>query len=364
MKKRILTNFFALLLAALAFVSLALPAAALVEQTPEFYVADDAGVLTSTTKEKIISSNADVNGLEALCDGAQIVVVTIRYLDGMHSDEYAKQIFNDWGVGDAAADNGMLLLLVTEEKKGWLEVGSGIRPYWPESTIDSYLDRYFWDDVDAGRYDAAVNNILEPLFSWYAEHYKIDTGAGDNGSAALPSYAPSENDNRIPEYQIPDSDYYHTPSQLTLFIRIANFIRGAFWLILIIVVFIIFASMADRRHYRSYYTHTGGYMPPYHFWYMWGGHRPHRTWYRNNYRGPRGPRGPGSGSHPGGGSRPGGGSSSRGTGFGGFGGGGRSSGGGGSGFGGFGGGGSSGRSGGGGGHSGGGGSAGGGGGRR
>jgi hypothetical protein len=147
----------------------------LVDATPEFYVADYAGVLTSATKKNIIDSNGNRdNGLEALCDGAQIVVVTIKYLDdGMKSDEYAKQLFSDWGVGSGSANNGMLLLLVTEEKKGWLEIGSGIRSYWPEDKIESYLNDYFWDDVDAERYDAAMNNILEPLFSWYAEHYGV-----------------------------------------------------------------------------------------------------------------------------------------------------------------------------------------------
>ncbi|MDR1060973.1 MAG: TPM domain-containing protein, partial [Clostridiales bacterium] len=145
--------------------------------TPEFYVADYAGALTSATKDNIVDSNGNSdNGLEALCDGAQIVVVTVKHLDGMRSDEYAKQLFSDWGVGSSSANNGMLLLLATEEKKGWLEVGSGIRPYWPEDTIGTYLNDYFWDDVDAGRYDAAVNNLLEPLFSWYADYYELDFG--------------------------------------------------------------------------------------------------------------------------------------------------------------------------------------------
>jgi uncharacterized membrane protein YgcG len=360
MKKRV----FALLLAALAAVSLAIPALAVVEATPEFYVADYAGVLTSTTKEKIISSNADVNGLEALCDGAQLVVVTVKYLDGMYSDEYAKQLLNDWGVGDASADNGMLLLLATEEKKGWLEVGSGIRPYWPEETIDSYLDRYFWDDVDAGRYDAAVNKLLEPLFSWYAEHYGLDFDGGEPDSdvpdgGRIPDY---------PDYDRPDEVY---PDQRpNPFLRIMSFLPGLLILIVIIVFIAAFVAGSDRRRYNAYYTHLGGPMPPYHFWYVWGGHRPHRVWYHDSHnrrppppggRGPGGPGGP-SGRGPGGGNSSGrnnsGGNSSRGSGFGGFGGGGRSSGGG---FGGFGGGSSGG---GGGGHSGGGGSAGGGGGRR
>jgi uncharacterized membrane protein YgcG len=328
---------------------LCLPVLAVVEQSPEYYVADYADVLTAETKEKIISSNADVDGLEALCDGAQIVVVTVEYLDGMYSDEYAMQLFNDWGVGSADANNGMLLLLAPKENKGWLTVGSGIRHFWSDDTINSYLDKYLWPDFDAGRYDAAVNKLLEELFTWYAGYYGVVTSpaetaplpdGGRRPEADMPIYTP------IPADRPAGGGFFYG-----VFGAVAGLVRMIFIFALIVVVFIIAASFsADRRRYHTYYSHLGTPPPPYHFWYLWGGHRPYRTWYHNTYRrgpgprGPRPPRGPGGGSPPrsgggfggfGGGGRSGGGRSS-GSGFGGFGGGGRSSGGG---FGGFGGGG-------------------------
>ncbi len=89
MRKRFITAI--LTLALLLLVSV--PALAVVSQSPEYYVADYAGVLSDTLEQKIISSDVD---LEQKCDGAQIVVVTVDYLDGMLSDEYALQLFNDW----------------------------------------------------------------------------------------------------------------------------------------------------------------------------------------------------------------------------------------------------------------------------
>jgi tetratricopeptide (TPR) repeat protein len=149
--------------------------ASLVGKTPEFYVADYAGVLAKTTKEKIISSNADSNGLNALCNGAQIVVVTIKNLNGMYSDEYANALFNGWGVGDENANNGMLLLLVTEEKKAWLSIGTGISDAFTNSMVEDYLNEYFWTDFDSDNYDLAVNKLLEELFSWFAGYYRINS---------------------------------------------------------------------------------------------------------------------------------------------------------------------------------------------
>lgn len=133
------------------------------------FVIDDADVLSERTTEDIISANLD---LERRCFGAQIVVVTKNNLNGQYSDEYAYALFNTLGVGTAGTNNGMLLLLVTEEKKGWLVIGGGISGVFSSKMADDYLNTYFWPDVDAGNYDTAVRSILGQLFSWYADYYK------------------------------------------------------------------------------------------------------------------------------------------------------------------------------------------------
>ena len=282
---------------------LTVPSLAVVSQSPEYYVADYAGVLSDSLEQKIISSNVD---LEQKCDGAQIVVVTVEYLDGMYSDEYALQLFNDWGVGSGTANNGMLLLLAPGENKAWLTVGDGIYGSFPSSTIDSYFNKYFWDDFDAGRYEEATSNMLEALFTWYAGYYNVNQDNGGYTDGNNGGYNDGYNDGYEP---------YSPWASIIVWI----FIVG------IIVFIILIAAFSDRRRHRAYYTHMGMPIPMYYPWYMWYG--PHRTWWYGpggpGWRGgPRGPRGPG-GRPPGG--------SGGGGGFGGFGGGG--------GFGGFGGGG-------------------------
>ena len=136
----------------------------------DYYVTDNAIVLSNATKQDIISANID---LEQKCQGAQIVIVTVEHLNGIPSDEYAIKLFNDWGVGISDANNGMLLLLATEEYKGWLAVGAGISDAFTNNMATDYLDRYFWPDVDARNYDTAVRKICEALFSWYSSYYGI-----------------------------------------------------------------------------------------------------------------------------------------------------------------------------------------------
>lgn len=287
---RVLALIFALALLC------ALPAGAVVSQSEEYYVADYAGVLSPELERKIIESNID---LEQRCNGAQIVVVTVEYLDGMYADEYATQLFNDWGVGDAKYNNGMLLLLATKENKAWLAVGAGITGSFTDRMVEEYFDRYFWRDFDAGDYETATANMLEALFSWYAGYYNVfpeETKPSPVNPGGTP--APSRG--------------AYTPRRTSAALVI--------WLILILLIVVILVSStvaADRRRYYAYYTHLGVPPPRYYPWFIFLPRRPYRVWWYGpggpGRRPPPPPPGPGPRGPRPGGPRPGG--------FGGFGGG-------------------------------------------
>jgi len=296
----------------LLLASFTMPAAmALVSQSEDYYVTDDARVLTDATREDIITSNLD---LEEMCDGAQIIIVTVKYLDGMTSDVYATRLFNSWDIGASTANNSMLLLLATEELKGWLVVGAGVSGAFTDKMAEEYLDTYFWPDVDAYRFDAAVRNICEALFSWYAGYYNLiqDYQGGDDyvtqpatgGGAYDPGYS-AGGDSYDPGYSAGGTARDPAPSTprqsgvgcASLCPTVASCVIAAPILIILfalVVIIMVVSATADRRRYRTYYTHMGTPMPRYHWWYMWG-RRPYRTWHRSHHHhhGPRGPHGRG-----------------------------------------------------------------------
>ena len=129
-------KFFSLTLALFLCLSMGVSAFAVVDQSESFYVADYSNVLSNDTEQMIINYNGS---LEQQCQGAQIVVVTVDYLDGMYSDEYAYQLFNDWGVGSAEYNNGMLLLLAIQENKAWLAYGLGLNSLLDSDQVDLSL---------------------------------------------------------------------------------------------------------------------------------------------------------------------------------------------------------------------------------
>jgi uncharacterized protein len=238
------------------------PALAVVDKSEAYYVADYAGVLSDEIEQKIISSNAD---LEKKCDGAQVVVVTVQYLDGMKSDEYAVTLFNNWGVGDKDANNGMLLLLATGENKAWLTVGDGIAGSMSNAKINSYLESFFWAEFDKGNFETATSNLLEALFSWFADYYNVNQ---QNGAYIQGNFG--------------NTGVGLARENFGAFLFLGIF--GVAFLMLIITV--LSSGVKDRKKHGEYYQHLGTPAPPYHFWYIWGT-RPHRVW----WYGPGGPGG-------------------------------------------------------------------------
>ena len=157
--KRIFSLVFALLL--LPVMALGALAADVPEPSADFYVYDGAGTLSESTKDLILNASGP---LEQYCDGAQIVVVTIDYLpSGYDSEQYANLLFNSWGVGSSSANNGLLLLHVVKEDRGWLAVGAGISDQMTSSYANSLMDEYFWPYSDAGEYDPMTEQYRRAL---------------------------------------------------------------------------------------------------------------------------------------------------------------------------------------------------------
>lgn len=233
-----------------------------------FYVQDTANVLSAATEAQIVAYNET---LEAQCSNAQLVVVTVSYLDE-DSDVAALQLMNDWGVGSAEDSNGMLLLLVANEYRGWLATGDGIDEVFTDKTADEYLNEYFWDFIDNDQYDEGVFSLTSALYEWYLDYYgvsNIDEYAY-SGSAPVSDPYPYGY-----EYNEPD----HHGARSTGFSGILTFI------IFFAIVWILISM--SRFHRMRGWGYTGGFWPL--FWF--GGPRIYRSWHR------RYP-GPGPGHHP------------------------------------------------------------------
>lgn len=211
-----------ILLALCLLLSFPVNAFALLDPGESFYVNDRADVLSDSLEETIVNYNG---ALEYQCSGAQIVVVTVDYLNGMTSDAYAYQLFNDWGVGSAEENNGMLLLLAVQENKAWLAYGLGLSSRLSGSKVDTLLDDYFWTDFDSGNFDEAVSKLFFALLRWYDSVY--GSSVANAGEAAGQSYGYSTIET-LPQIEQSSSFDFSGILRLIILILILMALSGGF----------------------------------------------------------------------------------------------------------------------------------------
>ena len=85
-------------------------------------VVDRADILSSTTEETLTAL------LKAHEDSTsnQVAVLTIPSLEGEPIEAYSLRVAETWGLGTAANDNGVLLLVAVEDRAMRIEVGLGL----------------------------------------------------------------------------------------------------------------------------------------------------------------------------------------------------------------------------------------------
>jgi len=172
----------ALALALLAL--LCMPALAkVVSPGPDFYYLDNANVLSEELKGEIFFANK----LLYDASGAQIVVVTVDSTGREAIDDYAYELFNSWGIGDAAKNNGFLLLLAVDDDDYYARTGSGLDRRFSASTIKEYYDDYLERDFAAKRYDQGVKKFFEAVYERIAATYNAEVTPAD-GIAAYNDY--------------------------------------------------------------------------------------------------------------------------------------------------------------------------------
>src|SRR4051812_9489034 len=128
----------ALLLAALAFAAANLPALT-------GRIVDQANVIPAETRNAIEPKLADLETKS----GIQLVVATVRSLDGQEIEPYANELFRAWKLGEKAKNNGVLLLVAPNERRVRIEVGYGL-----EGTLTDALTKVIIANAIAPRLKA------------------------------------------------------------------------------------------------------------------------------------------------------------------------------------------------------------------
>jgi uncharacterized protein len=108
-------------------------------------VVDDAGILDAATREAL---QAKLAAFEQRT-GDQIVVATVKSLNGNSIEDYANRLFRRWQLGEKGKNNGVLLLHAPAERKVRIEVGYGL-----EGTLTDAIAKYIITNAITPRFKA------------------------------------------------------------------------------------------------------------------------------------------------------------------------------------------------------------------
>lgn len=161
--KKILYLVFTLIL----FFSFSQSSNAIVSPTNEFYVNDYANVLSEDTKNYILENSAKLYDKT----GAQIVVVTVKNMDGSAIEDYANDVFNKFGIGNKDKKNGLLILLSVEDRKSRIEVGYGLEGFLTDGKTGRVQDQYMIPYFKNNDYDLGIKNGYQAFYKLISNHY-------------------------------------------------------------------------------------------------------------------------------------------------------------------------------------------------
>jgi uncharacterized protein len=148
-------------------------------------VVDQANVLTPQAKSDIEAKSKELEDKS----GIQLVVATVKSLQGSDVESYANQLFRFWKLGQAQKNNGVLLLVAPNEHKVRIEVGYGLEGTLTDALssviISSAIVPRFKANDFSGGITRGVDGIISVLSGDTADWQpKVNVRRDDQSSAA------------------------------------------------------------------------------------------------------------------------------------------------------------------------------------
>ena len=141
-----------------------LPLAALAYKNPgapSGFVNDFAGIISTSERQTLESK---LSAFEK-SSGNEIVIAIIPSLDGDTVENFAVELFKDWGIGEKGQDNGALLLISRDDRKLRIEVGYGLEGNLTDATSFQIINQTLTPAFKAGKYYDGINAATDQMIA-------------------------------------------------------------------------------------------------------------------------------------------------------------------------------------------------------
>lgn len=137
-------------------------------------VVDNANLLTTQQEASLTRLLA----AEEASDSNQLVVVTLKSLQGYNIDVYGYQLGRHWGIGQKGKDNGVLLIVAPNEHKVRIEVGYGLEGVLTDALSSIIIRRDIVPAFKQGQFYKGIKAGVGSIIKATHGEYKAEPNQG------------------------------------------------------------------------------------------------------------------------------------------------------------------------------------------
>jgi uncharacterized protein len=148
---------------------------------PSGFVSDFAGFISPGAESAITGIASEVRAKT----GAEIAVATVETTAGVAIEPFATQLFTDWGIGERGKDNGVLIVVATQDHQMFIKPGYGLEGAIPDAVAFGIYRDVLQPGFRAGEYDQALVTAVNMIAGLILKENGLAYAYGDSVSKDL-----------------------------------------------------------------------------------------------------------------------------------------------------------------------------------
>jgi uncharacterized protein len=145
-------------------------------------VVDGAGLLDATFEQSL---SAKLEAHEN-ATGNQLVVVTLKDLQGYPIEDFGYQLARHWGIGQKGKNNGVLLIIAPNERKIRIEVGYGLEGELTDAISSNIITTQISPPFKRGQFDEGVDAGASAIIDALGGKYEMRKPTKSQGQRIHP----------------------------------------------------------------------------------------------------------------------------------------------------------------------------------
>ena len=137
---------------------------------PQGFITDNASVISSADQNTITQLITELKNKTT----AEIAVVTVKTVTPETIQSFSMKIFDQWKIGEAKKDNGVLLVVAIEDHQAHITTGYGVEGFLTDALCNRIVMEVMAPSFKAGQYSKGILDGVDAIVSLVAKEYQIE----------------------------------------------------------------------------------------------------------------------------------------------------------------------------------------------